>query len=243
MRALSRLSALALLAVMPPLLPAQDTADVTRVRGEVTDAATGQAVACRIYIEGEKGTWHFPKSDAKAGAAFEYRKQRPDNPRSVEMHTTLSAHPFAVSLPPGRYTVTVERGKEYLPETRVVTVGKAPVDLKFELKRWTDMAARGWYSGDTHVHRAAVAGSSWFVLRCYEARPGNRVRFAHTAPFHVEVPGRPLRPRAAEIDYLIRRVAEQIARSKDVVPPAALAEYQDALRAYQAVKRAAGGGR
>ena len=60
----------------------------------MTDAATGKAVACRIYIEGEKGTWHFPTSEAKAGAAIEYRKQRPDNPRSVEMHTTLSAHPF-----------------------------------------------------------------------------------------------------------------------------------------------------
>ncbi len=155
MRALSRLTAFALLALTPHVVPAQDTADVMRVRGEVTDAATGKAVACRIYIEGEKGTWHFPTSEAKAGAAIEYRKQRPDNPRSVEMHTTLSAHPFAVSLPQGRYTVTVERGKEYLPETRVVTVGKAPVDLKFELRRWTDMAARGWYSGETHVHRAA----------------------------------------------------------------------------------------
>lgn len=547
MRVLSRLSAFALLAVIPPVLPAQAPAEGIRVRGEVTDAATGKAVACRIYIQGADGTWHFPKSEAKAGAAVEYRKQRPDNPDSVEMHTTLSAHPFVASLPPGRYTVTVERGKEYLPKTRDVTVGKGPVDLKFELRRWVDMAARGWYSGETHVHRAAeelptlvlaedlnvtfplsywvteafaspktarkgpfqgadpkpiavspthviyplnteyelftvakrahtlgaffalnhqtvldagappvrpvaervhregglieldkhnwpwsmaiipvanvdlfelannhvwrtefafggwaepapeymrcerdakgltergwidygfqnyyallnsgfrlrptagtgsgvhpvplgygrvyvncpdgfgydawvrgldrgesfvttgpmlpvrvngknpgtvfkaadatpvyhvtgealspvpldrievvvngevartikpantaqpqggfvspidekltVAGSSWLVVRCYEARSRNRVRFAHTAPFHVEVPGRPLRPRAAEIDYLIRRVEEQIARSKDVLPPAALAEYQDALRAYQDVKRAAGGGR
>ena len=29
-------------------------------------------------------------------------------------------------------------------------------------------------------------------------------RFAHTAPFHIEIAGRPLRPRPAEIDYLIR---------------------------------------
>ena len=55
-----------------------------------------------LYIEGEDGTWHFPKSEAKAGSAVEYRKQRTDNPRSVEMHTTLSAHPFALTLPAGR---------------------------------------------------------------------------------------------------------------------------------------------
>src|SRR5262249_6322190 len=96
------------------------TADGTRVRGEVTDSRTGKAIACRIYVEGEGGAWHFPKSEAKTGSAIEYRKQRTDKPRSVEMHTTLSAHPFMVTLPPGQYTFTVEHGKEYLPETRSV---------------------------------------------------------------------------------------------------------------------------
>src|SRR5262249_22167568 len=44
---------------------------------------------------------------------------------------------------------------EYLPETQVMTIGKASVDLKFKLRRWIDMAALGWYSGETHVHRSA----------------------------------------------------------------------------------------
>jgi hypothetical protein len=87
--------------------------------------------------------------------------------------------------------------------------------------------------------KLTVEGSSWLVVRCYESLPKNRVRFAHTAPFHVEVPGKPLRPRPAEIDFLIRRVEEQITRSKDVLPPAALDEYREALRAYQDVKKAA----
>src|SRR5262245_26300411 len=149
MRSLSRLSVLAL------VFPVAAMADGTTVRGVVTDSASGKPVACRIYIQGEDGAWHFPKSEAKAGTAIEYRKQRTDNPRAVEMHTTLSAHPFTLSLAPGKYTFTVERGKEYLPETRAVTVGKEPVELTFKLRRWIDMAARGWYSGETHVHRAA----------------------------------------------------------------------------------------
>ena len=544
MRALFPRCVFALAAIAALDLPATAMADKINVRGEVTDSTTGMAVACRIYIEGDDGAWHFPKSEEKSGSAIEYRKQRKDNPRSVEMHTTLSAHPFVVSLAPGRYTFTVERGKEYLPETRIVTVGKDPVDLKFKLRRWVDMAALGWYSGETHVHRATeelpalmlaedlnvafplsywvteafaspktarkgpfqgvdpkpiavdrthviyplnteyevftvdkkphtlgaffainhqtvldtgappvkpiaervhkegglieldkhnwpwsmaiipvakadlfeltnnhvwrtefafggwaepapeymkaerdkngltergwidygfqnyyalvnsgfglrptagtasgvhpvplgfgrvyvncpdrfsydawvrgldrgesfvttgpmllirvngknpgatfkpgdakqeyritgeslseaplekvelvvngevirtikpankkreqggyatpidekltVEGSSWLIVRCYESLPKNRVRFAHTAPFHVEVANKPLRPRPAEIDFLIRRVEEQIARSKDVLPPAALDEYQEALRAYQAVKKAAG---
>jgi hypothetical protein len=545
MRSHSCPSTLAFAVVTLLMVPAPATADGTRVRGEVTDSATGQPIPCRVYIEGEDGAWHFPKSVANAGSAVEYRKQRPGNPRSVEMHTTLSAHPFVVTLQPGRYTFTVERGKEYLPETQVVTVGKDAIDLRFPLRRWIDMAALGWYSGETHVHRSAeelpnlilaedlnvafplsywvteaftspksarpgpfrgadpkpiaidpthviyplnteyeiftvgrqrhtlgaffalnhrtvldsgvppakaiaervhkegglieldkhnwpwsmalvpvakvdlyelannhvwrtefgfggfgepapeymkverdgngftergwidygfqnyyallncgfrlrptagtasgvhpvplgfgrvyvhcpdgfsydawvrgldrgasfvttgpmllvrvngegagttfkpgaggreyritgealnalpldrvevvvngevvrtikpanrrrgpggyssevderltIDGSSWLVVRCYESLPGNRSRFAHTAPFHIEVPDKPLRPRAVEIEFLIRRVEEQIARSKDVLTPAALEEYREALRAYRAVKQAAEG--
>src|SRR5262249_27354461 len=76
-----------------------------------------------------------------------------------------------------------------------------------------------------------------------ESHPKNRVRFAHTAPFHIEIASKPLRPRAAEVDFLIRRVEEQIERSKDVLPPAALDEYREALQAYRAVKMSAGVGR
>jgi hypothetical protein len=148
-----RLPVLAVVASM--ILPLAAVADGTKVRGEVTDAATGRLIPCRIYVHGEDGTWHFPKAEAKIGAAIEYRKQRTDNPRAVEMHTTLSAHPFALTLPPGNYTFTVERGKEYLSETQAVTVGKETVELRFKLRRWIDMSARGWYSGETHVHRAA----------------------------------------------------------------------------------------
>lgn len=75
------------------------------------------------------------------------------NPRSVEVHTTLSAHPFRVELPPGRYTVTVERGKEYRPLTRQLEVGTEALDWRLPLRRWINLAARGWFSGETHLHR------------------------------------------------------------------------------------------
>ena len=50
--------------------------------------------------------------------------------------------------------VRIERGKEYLPVEKTVQIGNQPVKLKLALKRWSDMAAAGWYSGDTHVHRS-----------------------------------------------------------------------------------------
>jgi hypothetical protein len=86
--------------------------------------------------------------------------------------------------------------------------------------------------------RLKIANSSWIVVRCFEEHPNGRIRFAHSAPFHIEVPDKPVRPRKAEIDYLIRRVEDQIGRSKDVIPAAALDEYREALRAYRTIKEA-----
>ena len=122
--------------------------------GEIVDDATERPLPARVYVQGEDGAWHFPRSQAKGGSAVTYKKQRADNPRCVEMHTTLSAHPFAVDLPPGKYTITVERGHEYKPLFRNVVLGGKPLHVTLALRRWIDMAGQGWYCGDTHVHRA-----------------------------------------------------------------------------------------
>lgn len=127
------------------------------VTGRVVDAASGSPIPSRIYIQDAQGKWFFPESASPAGSAVKYQKKNWNNPRSVEMHTTLSAHPFRVKLPAGTYTVTVERGKEYSPlvKTCRIVKGTKPSEKEwtFRLRRWINMASRGWYSGDTHVHR------------------------------------------------------------------------------------------
>jgi hypothetical protein len=127
--------------------------NVTLLTGQVEDADTGELLACRIYIRGENGQWYFPQSASPNGSAFVYKKQNWANKDSVEMHTTVSAHPFTAKLPQGKYEITAERGKEYFPQAKSVNVGSEPVKLVICLKRWIDMARLGWYSGDTHVHR------------------------------------------------------------------------------------------
>jgi hypothetical protein len=125
---------------------------VVALRGEVLDASSGEPVGCRIYIQGANGSWHFAKSEVAGGTAVEYRKQKDWNPACVEMHTTLSAHPFVARVPAGTYTILVERGKEYFPESREVKVDRDQ-QITIRLRRWINMAQLGWYSGDTHVHR------------------------------------------------------------------------------------------
>jgi len=84
-----------------------------------------------------------------------------------------------------------------------------------------------------------VATSSWIAIRCFESRPDGRSRFAHTAPFHVEVKGRPLQPRKAEINFFIKRMEKQIARNEDVLPREAVEEYRQAMRIYKKIAKTA----
>lgn len=63
-----------------------------------------------------------------------------------------------VRLPPGKYEVTYTRGPEYRIEKRQIVVppGKTHTE-RFELKRWINLAERGWYSGDHHIHAAGCS--------------------------------------------------------------------------------------
>ncbi|HMJ66652.1 MAG TPA: CehA/McbA family metallohydrolase, partial [Candidatus Binatia bacterium] len=123
------------------------------VEGQIVDAQTGSPLAARLYIQGADGAWYFPKSASGQGSAVRYERRNWINSNTVEMHTTLSPHPFRVELLPGRYTFTVERSKEFLPETREVVVESGSPRLEFRLRRWINMAELGWFSGDTHNHR------------------------------------------------------------------------------------------
>lgn len=130
-----------------------DFSQAAIVRGEIRDAATSQLLPARLSISRTDGTQHFfPKSADSAGSALVYDKGRD---KSIEKHTTLSAHPFVVELPPGKYLLTAERGKEYLTTTREFEIRDSDQSLNvtIDLKRWINMADRGWFSGDTHVHR------------------------------------------------------------------------------------------
>ena len=126
------------------------------VSGRIVDEATGDPVPARLYIEsvsakGERSYYHASLASDQ-GQAVTYEKRRP--PMSVEIHTCLSAHPFQVELPPGNYTLTALRGKEYLPAIRNITVLDEPIEVDLELRRWIRMSEKGWFSGDTHNHRA-----------------------------------------------------------------------------------------
>jgi hypothetical protein len=60
-----------------------------------------------------------------------------------------------LDLPPGRYTYTIERGPEYRRASGAFTLSAGEVrEQEVVLRRLIDLAALGWYSGETHVHRS-----------------------------------------------------------------------------------------
>jgi hypothetical protein len=67
------------------------------------------------------------------------------------------AHGEKVKLPEGEYHLRSTRGPEYLAGQQTFTMGGEARDLKVSLKRWVDPAARGWWSGDHHIHAAGCA--------------------------------------------------------------------------------------
>ncbi len=89
---------------------------------------------------------------------------------------------------------------------------------------------------DTEVE---IDSSTWICVRCFEETPEKRPRFAHTAPWHIDVAGRPVRPRRDEVRYFIERMEEEIQRHEGVLSKAAVDEYREALRAYQAIEKKA----
>ena len=68
-----------------------------------------------------------------------------------------------VLLPPGDFTMSYGRGPEYRWQKKAITVpapdgaGPASTTIAVKLERWIDLAARGFFSGDHHIHGSGCA--------------------------------------------------------------------------------------
>ncbi|MCA9078277.1 MAG: CehA/McbA family metallohydrolase [Planctomycetaceae bacterium] len=131
-------------------------ADEVNLKLTLRDSETGELVPGRITVEehpaGAPFVYHFVESLDPAGTAIPYDVTR--GPGSFEKHTTVSAHPFGATVPPGFYVVYYEHGPEWRGNKAQLTVKEGEVtEYELSTSRWIDMSERGWYSGDTHVHR------------------------------------------------------------------------------------------
>ncbi|MGD2108885.1 MAG: CehA/McbA family metallohydrolase, partial [Phycisphaerae bacterium] len=107
----------------------------------------------------------------KPSNAIEFARQfesqgNPTDPRQVNLPGLWGGAywcipgPFDMLLPPGEWDIAVRRGVEHIPVFDTISVRPGQLVKKtYRARRWVDMAARGWYSGDAHVHARMVSDS------------------------------------------------------------------------------------
>ena len=132
------------------------------------------------------------------------------NKNSIELHATLSTHAATVDFPAAR-----------TPSSWNVARSTSP-------RRGAAVQQESRFRTE-----ASVSESSWIAVRCWAKTTERRPCFAHTAPSHIEIEGRPLRARRVEVEYLMKRASDQIDRSGDLLPEAARQEYSHALVVYR----------
>ncbi len=118
---------------------------VARLRITVVDSA-GKPSPARVAVRGGDGRYFAPDDAWRhADDGFDRAERRFEY---GYFHTTGAA---ALTLPTGEYRVEVSRGPEWRVTAQTVMVGPDR-SVRIVLRRLADLPARGWYSGDLHVH-------------------------------------------------------------------------------------------
>ena len=123
-----------------PITSRKSTKPTGRVRIRVT-GSDGRPMPARIYVDASDGRHYTPDGlFHRSMMVFDRHYFHMD--REVELE-----------LPTGRATIEAVRGWQYKPKAVTVEVAAgAPQTVTIQLTRLIDLSARGWYSGDSHVH-------------------------------------------------------------------------------------------
>ena len=77
----------------------------------------------------------------------------PSLPYWQEPVVFLSSGDFFIDLPVGSWRIAASHGTEYVPVVEQLEVKDGgELESTLLLRRWIDLPARGWWSGDVHVH-------------------------------------------------------------------------------------------
>jgi hypothetical protein len=130
-------------------------AGLLRVR--IVDDETGEALPARVYLSDSAG------AGRQAGAALR---------RDVHGNAWFHADGGFAARVAGTARLRIARGIEYEAwETEVAVPADGEAEREVRLRRWSHMAADGWYSGDVHVHMhyggeyALTPGDAWLAQR------------------------------------------------------------------------------
>ncbi len=121
-----------------------------RITVSVVDAETGRPLAARIGFRDAGGAYYPPMGHPRKIPSRPYGGDLalPDGNSYAYVEGE-----FQVELPSGEIRVEASRGLEYdVHHSRFEPASLPAAKLTVPLSRWVNMAEKGWYPGDTHIH-------------------------------------------------------------------------------------------
>ncbi|MEJ5250399.1 MAG: CehA/McbA family metallohydrolase [Chthonomonadetes bacterium] len=127
----------------------------------VVDDATGKPVPCRIHFRSPEGVPYQPHGhhDHVNSNLNTWHVDVGGDLRLGQITYAYIDGTCQGWLPRGEVLVDVARGYEYSPLRTRVHIAPGQRELTLRLKRWKDMNAQRWFSGDSHVHFLGVQGA------------------------------------------------------------------------------------
>ena len=111
----------------------------------IRDAVSGAVIEAKVHVVSAGGQYISPSnsiSKVGPGEPFFYCPGQ-----------------FSVNVPRGSTDIVVERGTEYRPLRKVVSMpAKETLEVELLLERWVDLPSRHWYPGNTHIHYNETEG-------------------------------------------------------------------------------------
>jgi hypothetical protein len=126
--------------------------DAALLRIRIVDAISGQPVSATVCVnQGAQEPDDHPLAEfSLRNSANRHKGAIRERALSYYFYTDGGCE---VRVPPGPTLIEVRKGYEYRPvEVTLATTRRQTSEVEVRLERAIDMAALGWYSGDTHIH-------------------------------------------------------------------------------------------
>ncbi len=163
----------------------------------VKDAQTGATVPARIGLYDASGRMPLVSDQAlKLQRYGDDLRMLPVNERMFWPSENRQAFyvdgKYETRLPPGKYEVIATRGPEFKAhKSRFEITKDRATPVTIPLERYTDMPAKGWYSGDSHIHvtRDEVADPNiWGFVAAEDVHVGNLLEMGNINSLYYRQP-------------------------------------------------------
>lgn len=134
----------------PPIVDPGPSAATLHIR--LIDAASNQPASATVCVNDGN---HEPDDDPLREFSHRQHGNQQQGPIRLRgfSYAFYADGQTTVRVRPGPITIAVRKGYEYRPvEITLNAAAKAVIPIEVSLSRAIDMAALGWYSGDTHIH-------------------------------------------------------------------------------------------